>query len=113
MAHCLFAGIPVSHYSTALAWYNRLLGQEPAFFPNDTEAAWEVGDHRYLYIEERTDRAGGAVVTLLVHNLDEYISQIASRGLDPVKEETYENGVRKVIYHDPEGNEIGFGPSPD
>lgn len=109
----LFAGIPVTHYPSALAWYNQLLGQEPAFFPNDAEAAWEVGDHRYLYIEERTDRAGGAVVTLLVDDLDECTSQIAARGLKPIKEETYENGVRKVIYHDPEGNEIGFGRSPD
>ena len=113
MAPYLFAGIPVSHYPTALAWYNQLLGQEPAFYPNDTEAAWEVGDRRYLYIEERTDRAGGAVVTLLVDDLDGYVAQIASRGVEPVKEETYENGVRKVIYNDPEGNEIGFGPSPD
>ena len=30
-----------------------------------------------------------------------------------MNEENYENGVRKVIYHDPEGNEISFGPSPD
>jgi hypothetical protein len=23
--------------------------------------------------------------------------------------ETYSNGVRKVLYHDPDGNELGFG----
>jgi len=26
--------------------------------------------------------------------------------------ETYDNGVRKVIYRDPDGNEIGFGGFP-
>ena len=26
--------------------------------------------------------------------------------------ETYENGVRKVTYRDPDGNEIGFGGGP-
>jgi hypothetical protein len=26
---------------------------------------------------------------------------------------TYSNGVRKVTYRDPEGNEVGFGGLPD
>jgi catechol 2,3-dioxygenase-like lactoylglutathione lyase family enzyme len=34
MAVDLFAGIPVTDYQAALAWYQRLLGSEPAFFPN-------------------------------------------------------------------------------
>jgi catechol 2,3-dioxygenase-like lactoylglutathione lyase family enzyme len=113
MAIYLFAGMPVSNYAAARAWYQQLLGAEPAFFPTDTEAVWELGDHRYLYIEERSDRVGQAVVTLLVDDLDRYVAQIAGRGIEPVKQETYPNGVRKVIYNDPEGNEIGFGPSPD
>jgi len=29
-----------------------------------------------------------------------------------LKRETYSNGVRKVTYHDPDGNEIGFGGAP-
>lgn len=90
-----------------------MLRQEPAFFPSDTEAAWAVGDHRYLYIEERIDRAGGVVVTRLVDDLDGYVSRIASRGIKPVNEETCKNGVRKVMYNDPDGNKIGFRPSPD
>jgi hypothetical protein len=38
MAVHLFAGIPVSDYSAALTWYERLLGSPPSFFPYDTEA---------------------------------------------------------------------------
>jgi hypothetical protein len=30
-------------------------------------------------------------------------------GAKPASQETYENGVRKVIYRDPDSNEIGFG----
>lgn len=108
----LFAGIPVADYAVALGWYRQLLGKEPAFYPTETEAAWELGECRYLYVEQRTDRRGQSVVTLLVDDLDGEIAQIAGRGIKPVKEETYDNGVRKVIFHDPEGNEIGFGPSP-
>jgi hypothetical protein len=29
--------------------------------------------------------------------------------LHPDKQETYSNGVRKVVYRDPDGNELGFG----
>ena len=113
MAPYLFARIPVSNYSAALAWYAQLLGSEPAFFPTETEAAWELGDHRYLYIEQRSDRLGQALVTVLVDELDDHVSRIALRGIEPSRHETYENGVRKVIYHDADGNEVGFGQSPD
>jgi hypothetical protein len=30
-------------------------------------------------------------------------------GSPPAPQEAYGNGVRKVIYRDPDGNEIGFG----
>ena len=47
----------MSDYRRALTWYERLLGSEPAFFPNATEAVWELAEHRYLYIEELPERA--------------------------------------------------------
>ncbi|HZN17581.1 MAG TPA: hypothetical protein VFB84_05230 [Micromonosporaceae bacterium] len=34
------------------------------------------------------------------------------RALEPASRETYENGVAKVTYRDPGGNEIGFGGAP-
>jgi hypothetical protein len=37
---------------------------------------------------------------------------MAERGIEPSTRETYANGVRKVTYHDPEGNELGFGGGP-
>jgi hypothetical protein len=40
------------------------------------------------------------------------VSQVADRGLEPVKRETYENGVRKATYHDPDGNQFEFGGAP-
>jgi len=47
--------------------------------------------------------------TLFVDDLDTLIAQIADRGVDPSKRETYSNGVRKITYRDPDGNEIGLG----
>ena len=112
MALDLFAGIPVSDYAAALAWYERLLGAPPAFFPNDVEALWELAEHQYLYIEHKPDHAGHAMLTLFVDDFDARTAQITERGLEPAMQETYENGVRKTTYRDPDGNEIGFGGAP-
>lgn len=108
----LFAGIPVADYAAARIWYERLLGSPPTFFPHDTEAVWELAEHRYVYIVKQPDHAGHAHHTLFVEDLDALTLQIAQRGLDPVKRETYANGVRKVTYCDPDGSEIGFGGAP-
>lgn len=109
MLIALFAGIYVSDLDAATDWYRRLFGAEPTFFPNDTEAVWELAEHRSIYIEAKPERAGRSVVTLFVNELDERIDGIAKRGIEPAERETYDNGVSKVIYRDPDGNEVGFG----
>jgi predicted enzyme related to lactoylglutathione lyase len=108
----LFAGISVSDYERALTWYERLLGSAPSFVAHPTEAVWELAEHRFVFIEEQVDAAGHAQHTIFVDDLDALVEQIAARGLDPVERETYSNGVRKVTYRDPDGNEIGFGGAP-
>ena len=108
----LFAGIPVADYAAALKWYERLLGAEPSFFPTDSEAVWELAEHRYLYIVQQPQHAGHARLTLFVSDLEALVAQIAGRGVEPALRETYSNGVRKITYHDPDGNEIGLGGAP-
>ena len=108
----LFAGIPVADYAVALQWYERLMGSPPAFLPHETEAVWELAEHRYMYIVEQPEHAGHAMHTLFVDDLDALVARIVDRGLDPAKRETYANGVRKTTYRDPDGNEIGFGGAP-
>jgi predicted enzyme related to lactoylglutathione lyase len=112
MAVDLYAGIPVNDYAAALAWYERLLGSPPSFFPHDTEAVWELAEHRSVYIVQRPEHAGHAMHTVIVDDLDALMAEIAKRGLEPAKRETYSNGVRKTTYVDPDGNEIGFGGVP-
>jgi catechol 2,3-dioxygenase-like lactoylglutathione lyase family enzyme len=108
----LFAGLPVADYERAVAWYERLLGAEPSFLPNETEAVWELAEHRYLYVDVRPEHAGHAMHTLFVDDLDARVDGITARGIEPSTRETYENGVRKVTYRDPDGNEIGVGGGP-
>jgi hypothetical protein len=112
MAVDLFAGIPVNDYRAALAWYEKLFGSTPTFFPHDTEAVWELAEHRFLFIVRQPDHAGHAMHTIFVDDLDARVARIAGRGIEPSKRETYRNGVRKVTYHEYDGNEIGFGGAP-
>jgi catechol 2,3-dioxygenase-like lactoylglutathione lyase family enzyme len=107
----LFAGLRVRDFEAARPWYERLLG-EPAFFPHATEAVWTLAEDRSVYVVEHPGGAGHSVVTLFVDDLDGHVAAIAARGIEPDEHETYSNGVRKAIYRDPDGNEVGFGSAP-
>lgn len=108
----LFAGIPVTDYAAARAWYERLFGSPPAFLPADNAAVWELAEHRFVFIEQRPEHAGHARHLVFVDDLDTLIAQLAGRGLTFDEQEAYSNGVRKVAYRDPDGNEFGFGGAP-
>jgi catechol 2,3-dioxygenase-like lactoylglutathione lyase family enzyme len=107
----LFAGLRVREFAAARAWYEQLLG-EPTFFPHATEAVWTLAEDRSVYIVEAAERAGNGVVTVFVDDLDEYVGEITTRGLEPDDRLTYSNGVRKAVYYDPDGNEVVLGGPP-
>ena len=107
----LFAGLRVRDLAAARPWYERLLG-EPAFFPNDVEVVWTLAETRHLYVEQDPARAGNGLVTVFVGDLDARLAAIAVRGLEPAERETYASGVRKAIFRDADGNEVGFGGGP-
>jgi catechol 2,3-dioxygenase-like lactoylglutathione lyase family enzyme len=112
VAVALFAEICVSDFPAATEWYERLFGREPSFFAHDTEAVWELAEGRSIFILLDAERAGHAHHTLFVDDLDSVVSELASRGLEPAERETYSNGVRKAIFRDADGNEVGYGGAP-
>jgi hypothetical protein len=105
----LFAGNRVSDFEAARPWYEALLGGEPAFLPHETEAVWELAEHRYLFINEDAENAGGALHTIFVGDLEQVVAEIAARGIEPDERVTYPGKARKAIYRDADGNEISFG----
>jgi catechol 2,3-dioxygenase-like lactoylglutathione lyase family enzyme len=108
----LFAGVAVSDLPRAVRWFDRLLGEVETFVPNDTERVWTLGEHRHVYVELKPERAGHSMLTLFVDDLDRFVDEAAARGVEPETRETYDNGVRKAIYRDSDGNEIGVGGAP-
>jgi catechol 2,3-dioxygenase-like lactoylglutathione lyase family enzyme len=104
----LFAGLRVRDFEDARLWYERLLG-EPTFSPHAAEAVWTLAEDRSLYVVQDTDGAGKSVVTIFIDDLDAHVAAVAARGLEPDEQLTYSNGTRKMVYRDPDGNEVGFG----
>jgi catechol 2,3-dioxygenase-like lactoylglutathione lyase family enzyme len=107
----LFAGLRVRDFEAARPWYERLLGA-PTFFAHATEAVWTLAKERSVYVVEDADAAGKCVVTIFLDDLDAHVAAVAERGLEPDERLTYSNGVRKALYRDPDGNELGFGGAP-
>lgn len=105
----LFAGVAVSDLPRAVDWFGRLFGDVETFVPNDVEHVWTIAEHRHVYVEVQPEHAGHAKVTLFVDDLDGYVAAASARGIEPEHRETYDNGVTKVVYLDPDGNEIGVG----
>ena len=98
-AEHVFAGIPVRDYPAARAWYERLFRREPDLLPNDHEAAWKLTDTAWVYVVEDAARAGAALVTILVDDVDAW----ADGADDSIP------GMRRVELTDPDGNRIQLG----
>lgn len=111
----VFIGIPVAAYGPALAWYERLLGRPPDVIVKDDEAMWEVKEAGWTYVVADAQRAGNALLALLVDNLEEWIAALTERGITIGAIEMAPGLYRKAVITDPEGNQITFfenlGPS--
>lgn len=105
----LCAGVAVRDLPLAVAWSDRLLGDVETFIPNATEQVWTLAERRHRYAVLRPDAAGHAPVTLFVEALDGFLAAAGGRGVQPESRQTDDNGVRKVVFRNADGNEIGVG----
>lgn len=101
-----FAGVPIRDLDAAIAWYERLAGRPFDFQPNDDEVVWRVAGG-WIYVVRDAPRAGNALLTLLVDDLDAEVAALAARGLEPAHREDVP--VRKARFEDPDGNWVTLG----
>lgn len=112
MGPLLLAGIPVTDLAAAIEWYGRLFGDDEPFIPNDIEAVWDLAEDRSVYVALHPAKAGHATVSLYVNDLHARIEFAASLGVYPASTEMYDNGVRRAVFRDADGNEFAFGGMP-
>ncbi|WP_432477132.1 VOC family protein [Nocardioides sp. GXQ0305] len=108
----LFAGVPVSDFERAVAWYTRLYGVPESFRAHESEYIWTLAEDRSVYVLLKPESAGHGLVTVMLDDLDGFAEAAAARGIEPTTSEDYGGGVRKLVYRDPDGNELGFGSVP-
>jgi len=108
----VFAGIPVADRDAGRTWYERFVGRPPDLIPNDDEAAWRLTGTGWIYAIADPARAGSALVTLLVDDLDAFLAGLAARGVAAGPVETMDVGVRHAFVTDPDGNRIQIGQPP-
>jgi predicted enzyme related to lactoylglutathione lyase len=101
----LFAGIAVAGYASAIAWYEQFFGRPPDIPVAEQEAMWQVVAVGWVYVVGDAERAGNALLTLAVDDLDAWVATLAERGLTATAFETVPGG-RKAAFDDPEGNRI-------
>jgi catechol 2,3-dioxygenase-like lactoylglutathione lyase family enzyme len=105
----LFAGIPTRDLDTALRWYERLLSRAPDRFPNEREAVWQLTENGLIYVVADPLRAGNGLITLIVDDLERWMTDVAARGIPVGEVETLGSGVRRITLADPDGNTISIG----
>jgi catechol 2,3-dioxygenase-like lactoylglutathione lyase family enzyme len=95
----VFAGIPVADYVASHQWYSEFFGRPPDLLPNEIEAAWRLTETAWVYIVVDAERAGRALVTILVDDVDAWIDNAD----DSIP------GMRRAEIVDPDGNRIQVG----
>jgi predicted enzyme related to lactoylglutathione lyase len=105
----VFTGIAAADFDAARAWYERLLGRPPDLIPNENEAAWQLAEAGWIYVVGDADRAGKALLTLLVDDLENHVAELAERGIATEPIETVPGVVKKAEITDREGNRITIG----
>lgn len=104
----LFAGIPIADLDVARDWYERFAGRPPDLIPNDEEVCWQLAESGWIYVVRDPERAGHALLTLLVDDLDRFVAELAERGIDSGPIEEVVPGTRKGSVEDPDGNRLSF-----
>jgi hypothetical protein len=108
----LFAGVAVSDFVAARRWYEALFGSPPDMLPMEGEAVWHVTTSGSVYVTADAPRAGSALLTIAVSNLNEHATALAARGLNLREEEDDPSAPRQLTVTDNDGNCIKFFEDP-
>jgi len=104
----LFAGIAVSDFKAAQAWYERFFDRPADVVANEDEVMWQVTDRGWLYIVRDADHAGNGIVAMAVPDIEEATSALEAQGVTIGPIEPEGDAGRKAVALDPDGNSIAI-----
>lgn len=107
----LYSVVPVTDRAAALEWFTAFFGR-PADDTVGGELLWEVSETAWIVVDEHPEQAGHTQLTLGVTGLDQILARLTAHGVEHEPVETYANGVRHVVVHDPDGNRLSLAEAP-
>ena len=102
----LFAGVPVANYDSALAWYSRFFGRAPDLILAENEATWQIANVGSIYLVGDAERAGNALLTLAVDDLEELVAHFKQQGIAARRLDSNADSPKKTVVTDLEGNQF-------
>ncbi|WP_328293075.1 VOC family protein [Kineococcus sp. NBC_00420] len=102
----VLAVAPVTDLAAATDWYTRLFGRVPDNRPMETLVEWRLTDTGWLQVFRTGGSPGTTTVNLAVADLDEALSELRGRGLQPGEVLEASKGVRLSALRDPAGNTV-------
>ncbi|MBX9397456.1 VOC family protein [Streptomyces sp. TRM72054] len=104
----VYAVMSVADFEAARTWYERLWGRPADRDPMEGLAEWEVIPGGAIQLLREPDRAGAAMLTLAVDDVDAEVRLAADRGLDLGTVQDTPGGFRVAAVTDPAGNVVTF-----
>ena len=86
-----------------------MIGRSPDVIVKDDEAMWQVAGAGWIYVVSDERRAGKALLTLLVDDLEEHIRRLLMGGVATPAIELAPGHYRKIVINDPDGNSVTLG----
>ncbi len=106
----LFSGMAISNLERSAAWYERIFGRPADVNVSEIEVMWRLAAKAgWLYIVVDPARVGRGIVALSVADLDDALSELAERGIEPdTLERVGSSSERKATFSDPDGNVVAL-----
>ncbi|MET7596952.1 VOC family protein [Streptomyces sp. NPDC004082] len=108
----VLAVAPVRDIEAAVAWYERLLGRPADTRPMEGLADWHISASGWIQVFRSPEHAGGALVNLVVDDLDKALADLAGRGITAGDVQPGAQRVRFAAVHDPDGNRVTLIENP-
>jgi len=104
----LFAGVAVSDFNAAQAWYEGFFARPPDVVAHEEEVMWQATERGWLYIFCDADHAGNSIVAMAVPDIEAVVAALEARGVStgPILREG--DAGRKAVVLDPDGNSIAI-----
>ncbi len=103
-----FTGVPVSELASGRDFYERLFGRAADVVVTDDEVMWRLAESAWFYVVVDAGRAGNALASLSVGDLDATLGELGERAIRAASVEVIDGAGRKATVLDPDGNTIAI-----